>query len=50
MYAIEYNDDIIILDCGFTFSVPEFPGVDAVIPNINYLIENKEKIRGGVTL
>ena len=48
MYAIEYNDDIIILDCGFVFSVPEFPGVDAVIPNINYLIENKEKIRGMV--
>ena len=46
MYAVEYNDDIIILDCGFTFAVPEFPGVDAVVPNINYLIENKEKIRG----
>ena len=46
MYAVEYNDDIIILDCGFTFAVPEFPGIDAVVPNINYLIENKEKIRG----
>ncbi len=46
MYAVEYNDDIIILDCGFTFAVPEFPGIDCVLPNINYLIENKEKIRG----
>ena len=46
MYAVEYGDDIIILDCGFTFSAVEYPGVDYILPNISYLVENKDRIRG----
>lgn len=45
---IEYKDDIIIIDCGMTFPEDEMLGVDIVIPDITYLLKNKEKIRGMV--
>jgi len=46
MMAYEYGDDIIIIDCGVMFPRSEMFGVDFIIPNITYLEENKNKIRG----
>lgn len=48
MTVLEYEKDIIIIDCGLTFPTENMPGVDLVIPDISYLIENKSKIRGMV--
>ena len=45
MTALEYNDEIIVVDAGLTFPDEELPGVDIVIPDMTYLIENKEKIK-----
>ena len=48
MTAIEYGKDIIIIDAGLTFPGDDMPGVDLVIPDVNYLAQNKNKIRGMV--
>ena len=45
LYAVEYNDEIILMDCGFTFSNPSTPGVSCILPNIKYLEERKDKIK-----
>jgi len=42
----EYEEDILIVDCGLGFPDDDMYGVDIVIPNVEYLIENKHKIRG----
>ena len=44
--AIEYNNEIIVIDCGVAFPDEDMYGVDLVIPDVNYLIENKEKVKG----
>lgn len=44
--AFEYGDEIIIVDCGIAFPDEEMYGVDAVIPDISYLLENAKKVKG----
>lgn len=47
MTALEYGRDIIIIDCGSTFPYADImPGIDLVVPEISYLVQNKERIRG----
>jgi ribonuclease J len=46
MMFIEWENDIIIIDTGLNFPSPEHLGVDILVPNISYLIERKNKIRG----
>lgn len=45
MYVYEYGSDIIVVDCGIGFPDDDMYGVDSVIPDITYLVKNKERIR-----
>lgn len=44
----EYGDDIIVVDCGSIFPQEDMLGVDLVIPDVTYLVQNADKIRGFV--
>ncbi len=46
--AFEYEDEIIIVDCGVAFPEDDMPGIDLVIPDFSYLVKNKDKILGVV--
>ena len=46
--AFEYEDSIVVVDCGLSFPEDEMLGIDLVIPDITYLKENAEKVKGFV--
>ena len=46
MTALEYGKDIIVIDAGLTFPNENMPGVDLVIPDVSYLAQNRNRIRG----
>ena len=48
MTVIEYGKDMFVIDCGVMFPSVDMLGIDLVVPDITYLVENKEKIRGFV--
>ncbi len=45
MMAIEYDNEIIVIDCGFLFPGADYPGINYIIPDTTYLEENKHKIK-----
>lgn len=45
MMALEYGNDMIVIDCGLTFPSDDMPGIDVVVPDITYLKENASKIK-----
>lgn len=45
MMALEYEQDIIVIDCGVMFPEEDMPGVDLVIPDISYLTQNSDRVR-----
>ena len=46
--VVEYNETIVVIDCGSSFPDEEMYGIDKVIPDVTYLIENKEQVKGYV--
>ena len=46
--AFEYGDSIIVVDCGLAFPEDEMFGIDMVIPDVTYLEENIDKVKGFV--
>ncbi len=46
LYVIEYENDIIVVDCGLGFPDDDMPGIDLVIPDIQYLEKNADRVRG----
>lgn len=44
--VIEYKDDIIVIDCGLKFPDEDMFGIDIVIPDVTYLLKNRERVKG----
>lgn len=44
--VIEYKNDIVVIDCGLKFPDDEMLGIDVVIPDVNYLVRNKDRVKG----
>ena len=46
MMALEFGDDIIVVDCGVQFPTEDMLGVDLIIPDVSYLVERSDRVRG----
>ena len=46
MFAIECGDDLVVVDCGLAFPEDDLPGIDIVIPDMSYVVERKQRLRG----
>lgn len=46
LYVYEYGDEMMILDCGVGFPDLEMPGVDLVLPDFSYIVNNQQKLKG----
>lgn len=44
--VFEYEDEIVIIDCGMTFPEEDLYGVDLIIPDVSYLVKNRDKVKG----
>lgn len=44
--VVEQGDDLLVVDCGLSFPNEEMPGIDIVIPDFTYLLENRDRLRG----
>lgn len=45
MYFIQYDQDIVVIDCGSKFPDENLPGIDLIVPDVTYLLENQDKVR-----
>ena len=46
--AFEYDDSIVVVDCGLSFPADDMLGIDLVIPDVTYLKDNLDKVKGFV--
>ena len=46
MYVVEYESDLVVIDCGLIFPKEDMLGIDLVIPDITYLLKNQDRLRG----
>jgi ribonuclease J len=44
--VVEQDDDLVVIDCGLSFPNEEMLGIDIVVPDFTYIIENKKKLKG----